>query len=269
MEQKSKNWLEWRLNGIGSSDAPVIMGVSPYQTRFQLWEVKTGLKIPEEMPSFVMERGITLEPIARAKYELENNIDMPDECCAHKDISWLRASMDGVNFEVGGGLEIKYLGENDFALAQTGVVPDRYFPQLMHQFLVTGLKWIDFYGYNVPKDAENHAGKSVVIRVYPDAEYIQKLFKEEEAFWKLVQSETPPAFTDGDYKSIRVKGAKALANEYIAISKDKNRTKNHRWRESMFELLALADGYERVRIYNIRIEYANGARVIKIMEDDK
>ena len=42
MEQKSEEWLDWRKKGIGSSDAPIIMGVSPWKTPFELWEEKTG-----------------------------------------------------------------------------------------------------------------------------------------------------------------------------------------------------------------------------------
>ncbi len=38
LEQGTPEWLEWRKNGIGSSDIATIMGANPYQTPYQLWE---------------------------------------------------------------------------------------------------------------------------------------------------------------------------------------------------------------------------------------
>lgn len=262
MDQKSPSWLEWRRRGIGSSDAPIILGVSPYSTPYKLWLEKTGQVIPDETSTFITERGNELEPIARAKYELETMVEMQPQLCQHKDYPWLRASMDGVNFEEGGGLEIKFIGENDFKLAEIGVIPAKYIPQIQHQFLVTGLQWIDFYGYNVPVGAENHQGRGVTVRCLPIPEYIQKLMNAESLFWDLVQSEVPPPFSTLDYKSIRAKGAKALAAQYIEETKRLGAACGN----VIGELLGLCEGHERVRIYNLRIEMANGAHIIKIVD---
>ena len=38
LEQGTYEWLEWRMGGLGASDAPVVMGVSPYSTSRTLWE---------------------------------------------------------------------------------------------------------------------------------------------------------------------------------------------------------------------------------------
>lgn len=267
MEQKSNNWLQWRLGGIGSSDAPVIMGVSPYQTPFQLWEIKTGRKIPEEKSNFVMDRGNELEPVARARYELENDMDMPAECCQHADIPWLRASMDGWNPKERRGLEIKYLGEKDFALAESGQLPPRYFPQVMHQFLVTGADRIDFYGYNVPKGAENHKGKSVVVPVYQDPEYIRgKLWPAEKLFWSMVETNIPPPFMDGDYKPVRVAGAKALAQAYTEMA-GAGMAGTTPFSVVTDKIMEMTKEHERARMYNLRIQSNFGVRIIKIVGD--
>ena len=37
-------WLELRREGIGGSDASVVMGENPYRSILQLWEEKTGRK---------------------------------------------------------------------------------------------------------------------------------------------------------------------------------------------------------------------------------
>ena len=42
LEQNTPEWLRWRMEGIGSSDAPVIMGEAAFKTRRLLWAIKTG-----------------------------------------------------------------------------------------------------------------------------------------------------------------------------------------------------------------------------------
>ena len=38
-----KEWLEQRRNGIGGSDASVILGINQYRSIFDLWEDKCGI----------------------------------------------------------------------------------------------------------------------------------------------------------------------------------------------------------------------------------
>lgn len=40
--QNTQEWEKFRLQKIGASDAPIIMGVSPWKTPFQLWLEKQG-----------------------------------------------------------------------------------------------------------------------------------------------------------------------------------------------------------------------------------
>jgi predicted phage-related endonuclease len=42
LEQNTPQWLRWRMEGIGSSDAPVIMGEGAFKSRHLLWAIKTG-----------------------------------------------------------------------------------------------------------------------------------------------------------------------------------------------------------------------------------
>ena len=43
MQQGSEEWLKLRKNYLGASDAAVVLGISPFQTRYQLWQDKLGL----------------------------------------------------------------------------------------------------------------------------------------------------------------------------------------------------------------------------------
>ncbi len=36
-EQRSEEWLKLRREGLGASDIPAVLGISPYKTPYQLW----------------------------------------------------------------------------------------------------------------------------------------------------------------------------------------------------------------------------------------
>lgn len=198
-------WKQWRAGGLGASDTPVIMNVSPWKTRFQLWEEKCGISKPWDGNS-ATRRGHELEPIARAQYELEHNIDMPPAFVEHKEFPFIRASLDG--YGNGIVLEIKAPGADDHALAVSGKVPEKYYPQLQHQLLVTGASCAHYYSF----DGE----KGVLVQVDNDLEYQAKLLKELRLFWDLVQTKTPPTLTDRDYKSIDDSGVKYMVMQWLA-----------------------------------------------------
>ena len=78
LQQNTNEWLEFRRNKIGSSDAPIIMGKSPWKTPHQLWEEKMGIK-DSFFESQAMRRGKDLEPEARTAFEEQTGLVMwPD-----------------------------------------------------------------------------------------------------------------------------------------------------------------------------------------------
>lgn len=193
MEQGSEDWLKWRQGGIGSSDAPVIMQVSPYKTPFQLWEEKTS-GLSSGAMNWAMSRGHDLEPIARANYEINQGVEMPAMLMEHSEHKFLRASLDGCNEEKQIILEIKCASKEDHATAQRGSVPEKYFPQLQHQLLVTGYKTVHYFSF------DGVAG--VLVEIKRDEEYLKKLLEEELKFWSFITTKTPPPYTERDYVPI-------------------------------------------------------------------
>jgi putative phage-type endonuclease len=78
-DQGTQEWQEWRKTGLGGSDAPVIMGVSPWNTPYKLWAERCGLLAPRRSNS-AMDRGNALEPKIRAQYELIRDLEMQPVC---------------------------------------------------------------------------------------------------------------------------------------------------------------------------------------------
>lgn len=216
MEQGSNAWLEWRRQGIGSSDAPIIMGVSPYTTRRELYEIKVGERVQPEN-EYITQKGHRLEPIARAHYELISGKDFPPKIGIHAAYPFLRASFDGWNDEENTGLEIKFVGAQDFEDAKAGKVPERYYPQVQHQLLVSGGRKVVYFAFNGKEGA--------AVDVYPDIEYIKCLFGELVYFWRLIESRTPPEEIARDYKVARVSGLKNLLVEWHDLEQRMHRLK--------------------------------------------
>lgn len=185
-----EEWLKWRKEGIGSSDAPVIMGVSPWKTPLQLWEEKTG-KSESDEKNWATDRGNELEASARAHYELAHGIECPPKLFIHKEHPFLRASLDGYNSQDEIVLEIKCPGKEDHEKALKGLVPEKYYPQLQHQLLVSGARRVDYFSFFEDQGTTVHVG--------PDFNYIKKLLKAEIEFWERVKTGVPPDPSDKDY----------------------------------------------------------------------
>jgi putative phage-type endonuclease len=196
MEQRSDDWLEWRRKGLGASDAPAVMGVSPWTTAYQLWEEKTGRKV-RDYSNWATNRGNILEPKARALVEFETGMEFPAVLFEHRELPFMRASLDGYNAENQIALEIKCPGKDDHAKALAGEIPEKYFPQLMHQIFVTGAKQAYYYSY----DGES----GCLVKVEPDHDYIKELVKKMMHFWVCIRDDKEPELTERDYKLIRDK----------------------------------------------------------------
>ena len=145
--QQTEEWLEFRKNKIGASDAPVIMEVSPWNTPYELWLEKIGQK-KNSKATKPQERGLLLEDIALAHFTLETGISMQKDVILHPSLNWMMASLDGISEKKDFAVEIKCPGKVDHAQALSGKIPDKYFPQLQHQLEVTGLEMIYYFSFD-------------------------------------------------------------------------------------------------------------------------
>lgn len=193
-DQRTSAWRKWRHKGLGASDIPVIMGVSPWKTPYQLWEEKIQDEPPENKTSYILEKGKETEVIARNWYSKIYKRPMSATTKVHPEYDFLRASLDGYDADMGLVLEIKLVGKEDHDLAKQGKIPNKYIPQLQAQLLVTGAKSVHYFSF-----CEGH-GEIVVI--LPDPEYQQKILKAARAFWSSVLTKTPPELTDKDYVEV-------------------------------------------------------------------
>lgn len=168
LDQNSDAWLEWRHSGIGSSDAPSVLGVSPWKTRYDLWEEKVFryhkkqpvlsgaqlARIAEKMREqegrneSSKNRGKKLEPVAREEYEWWLGHKVPAVCGVHETYDFLKVSLDGWNGNLNLFAEIKCPNQKAHADALAGRVPEYYVPQLLHQFATSGGRACHYISYH-------------------------------------------------------------------------------------------------------------------------
>lgn len=199
MEQGSNEWLIWRRQGIGASDAPIIMRQSPYSTPFELWQEKVGLTAGFA-GNYATERGQRLEPKARAAYEILYDMDMPPMLVEHKDRPHFRASLDGANEERKILLEIKCIGAATFLDAKENkVIPRHHWIQIQHQLMVTGYKEAHYFAYYQPRGSTK--GEGALVKIQPDETYFLSLMVVLDHFWNYhVAKKISPDLMDLDRK---------------------------------------------------------------------
>ena len=184
--QGTPDWLAWRKGGLGASDAPVLMGVSPYTTREQLLAEKVTGERRET--NFAMRRGNRLEPTARELYRIVRQCDAAPQCVMHDSIDWLLASLDGLCHDHHGEewiAEIKCWRWQNHDLCLGGVVPDEVYPQIQHQLLVTGLTRCDLVSYTEADRFSEHQ-RLAIIEVAANPEYQAELLAACAEFWAEV-----------------------------------------------------------------------------------
>lgn len=198
-EQGSDAWLAWRLKRVTSSEAPVLMGHSPYQTQHGLWLLKTGRAVPPP-PHPGMLRGHKFEPEARAFREAETFIASPPTCFeAEIEGTPLGSSLDGFADLSGGRYlirEIKAPNNSDHELALAGYVPKKYRDQLGHQALVVtdalGIELSALEMEYVSYRPGHPKGELVTVPVVPDEAHVRQVLAACKAYWEHIANDTPP-----------------------------------------------------------------------------
>lgn len=219
--QGSPEWLEMRKSKIGASDAPIIMGVSPWKTAYELWEEKTGRKESPIMTPW-MKRGHDLEPIARSNFEKLIDEDVFPDVIFHEEHDFLMASLDGISMDGKTLVEIKCPGKEAHSIAMAGNIPEHYMPQLQHQLMITGLDKMYYYSFD--------GNDGIPIVVNRDDDYIKELLAKELEFWEHMQNDTAPKKPEPKYVSrddeewinlsSRLKELQPLVKEYEQCKKD-------------------------------------------------
>lgn len=198
LNQGSIEWLNWRKGKITSSKAPVILGVSPYQTPHQLWCEELGLTQPKPSNP-AMNLGSRFESAALAQLNFTMNTNLEPDCCEHLMEPRFAASFDGIDIPGKYFVELKYMGEKNLDLVEKSQTPLPYhYPQIQHLFLVSGFEKGLYACYGLTEDKKD-ISRMITVMVQPDKDYIDKvLVPAELMFLEYLETKTPPPYMSKD-----------------------------------------------------------------------
>lgn len=154
-EQRSPEWHAARLGKLtasclGDAFATTKSGFSTSRRNLRLrlvLERLTGRSQESGYTNAAMDRGIQLEPDARAAYEVESGLLVDTVGFILHDELPTGASPDGLIGD-DGGIEIKCPGAAAHLDYLKGEIPNDYRLQVMHSLWLTGRAWWDFASFN-------------------------------------------------------------------------------------------------------------------------
>lgn len=202
----AEEWLAFRREGLGASDASCVLGVNPWKTNLQLWEEKTGRR---QAPILADKPAIAYGKQAEESLRVLFCLDFQEYAVEYDPFGmlylperpWLFATLDGelTKKETGrrGVLEIKTteLRRSADWSKWDDQVPDYYYTQVLHQLLATG--W-DYVVLKAQLKWQKGGEMQITTRHYKFERADCKadmdvLLDAERAFWADVQADRRPA----------------------------------------------------------------------------
>lgn len=189
-----EDWLEYRKQGIGGSDASVVCGINRYKSPVELWMEKTG-QLPHQEAGEAAYWGTQLEPFVRAESTKRTGIEVSrrNELLQSEEHPFMLANLDGI-------CEVPDVGPCIFEAKTASAykvgewedaIPDEYALQLAHYMAVTG-----YAGAYIAVLIGGNTFKWKFIE--RDEELISMLIQLETDFWNHVQDGTPPPLDGSD-----------------------------------------------------------------------
>ena len=188
------DWLEYRKQGIGGSDASVVCGINRYKSPVELWMEKTN-QLPHQEAGEAAYWGTQLEPFVRAEFTKRTGIEVSrrNELLQSEEHPFMLANLDGI-------CEVPDVGPCIFEAKTASAykvgewedaIPDEYALQLAHYMAVTG-----YAGAYIAVLIGGNTFKWKFIE--RDEELISMLIQLETDFWNHVQDGTPPPLDGSD-----------------------------------------------------------------------
>jgi putative phage-type endonuclease len=189
-----KDWLAVRRSAIGASEAPVILGVSPYKGPMSLFAEKLELVEPDAQTE-AQEWGLAMEPKMADRYVRDTGHALRDPgrytLRRSRTVPWMVATLDREIVKADGQAVPAVLEMKLRSYVKPGAWEDEppvdVLVQVQHQLAVTGWTWAAvtvLIGY--------HTFRRFVVPRHDD--FIAKLIPAEAAFMERLRTKAhPPA----------------------------------------------------------------------------
>lgn len=174
LEQKSPEWLQYRLAKLTGTDMGCVLGVNPFKSIRDVYDEKMGIAKPVVINA-AMQRGMDYEDEALGLFNKRYGLELKSMVIQSEAYPWAMASLDGADSD--SFVEIKTPKRSNFERLSKGI-PAYYYVQMQMAFLCSDGRFDTgvFLVYR-PED------KTLVeIPVYPDEGIIKEMIVKGEAF---------------------------------------------------------------------------------------
>ena len=209
--ENREDWLKGRqnLHGIGGSDASSALGLNPWRTNLELWEIKTGRsKAPDISDNERVWYGTEAEQYLRRLFQLKHAADyeiqyMENTILQNNERPEMLYSPDGLIQSIDGRngiLEIKtttimksYDKEKWFdRRTREKKLPENYYIQVLHGLNVTGFSFVDLFA-----ELTYPSGTSELVTYHIEREEVEDDLRYISVglqdFWRSVKEQREPA----------------------------------------------------------------------------
>lgn len=192
-----EEWLELRRNGIGGSDASVVMGKNPWRSVQQLWEDKTGKTPVKDEGNEYTYWGNVMEPIIRKEFMNRTGLKVRQKhfMMFHSEFTFMFADVDGIVTDENGEkciFEAKTVSQYREGEWEDGNIPVEYMLQVQHYLAVCGMQ----KAYTAALIGGNHFVYHTILR---NEEMIADLIYAEKKFWNYnVKCDIRPEIDDSE-----------------------------------------------------------------------
>ena len=198
-----EEWLKHRER-IGGSDAAAIVGMNPYKSNVELWQIKTGQVVPDISNKPYVKYGTEAEQYLREMFKLdfpEYQVEYVDNNMFFNDkYPFAHASLDGWLTDQDGRrgvwecktTQIQHPGQKR---KWDGRIPDNYYIQILHYLMVTEFDFVVLKAqlkYDFGENVFLHTKHYKIERADVETD-IRYLESAERDFWKQVQERKRPA----------------------------------------------------------------------------
>lgn len=205
MLKSREGWLKARAGRIGGSEASAVLGLNPYMTNTELWEIKTGRKQPEDIGDKpYVKYGHDAEPHLRDLFALDHpqyRVGYVDNnLFVNSRYPWAHASLDGWLLDGDGRLGILEIKTTNILQSMQkekwdNRIPDNYYLQVLHYMMVMEAGFAVLKAqlkYDYSSDVFLQTRHYMIER--PDVEEdIRLLAEKERDFWQKVKDGIRPA----------------------------------------------------------------------------
>ena len=194
-----EEWLQHR-NRIGGSDAAAIVGMNPYRSNVELWQIKTGQLEQEDISEKpYVKYGTEAEQYLRELFRL----DFPEYTVCYEENNMFlndkypfgHASLDGWLIDEDGRKGIWECKTTNILQSMQKEkwkdrIPDNYYIQVLHYLLVTGYDFVFLRAYIMSEwgNKKRTTIEDYTIERSEVEEDLNFLLAEEQKFWKYVES---------------------------------------------------------------------------------